>query len=93
MPATGPKTALKRSRDEEIDGETKKCKVGQPVEPKPAPISNTITNESPNFVSAATLVSPMQEISDEELVEYMLEFERQHRIWCSINDEGKTNEH
>ena len=62
------------SFEETVDCPTKKIKV------EGAPSGRVATNAPASFVSAASLVQPTSEISDEELLEFTLEFERKHGI-------------
>jgi hypothetical protein len=41
---------------------------------------STANTAPPKFVSAATMVIPIPEFTDEEMLEFTLEFERKHGI-------------
>jgi len=69
----------KRPFDKEIDDNIKRMKVETPMLEQTSPASATNITP-PKFVSAATLATPLVEITDEELLEFTLEFERQHGI-------------
>jgi len=43
-------------------------------------MASAASTNPPKFVSAATMAAPVSEITDEELLEFTLEFERQHGI-------------
>ncbi|CAF1325201.1 unnamed protein product [Adineta steineri] len=68
----------KRPVPEDLNVPTKKIKVsGDSTEQKP--VAPVVTARSqPKFISAAELVVPLPEISDEELLEMALEFERKY---------------
>ena len=70
----------KRISDEEIDADIKKIKIETPMLEQKAPMPSAASIASPKFVSAATMAAPISEITDEELLEFTLEFERQHGI-------------
>jgi hypothetical protein len=72
--------ANKRSVEETSDVETKKTKVEHPSSEQTSPMLSNATNVRANFVSAATLARPIPEISDEELLAFVLEFERNRGI-------------
>ena len=63
-----------------MDVQTKKTKVEHSLFEQKDLVASGATNIQPNFVSAATLVIPIPEISDEELLAFVLEFERKHGI-------------
>lgn len=44
------------------------------------PPAGSTADNRPGFASAATLVTRLVEITDEELLEYALEFERKHGL-------------
>jgi hypothetical protein len=56
-----------------MDDQIKKMKIETPM---PSEASAAL----PKFVSASNMVEPMPEISDEELLKFVLEFEREHGI-------------
>ncbi|CAF4248322.1 unnamed protein product, partial [Adineta steineri] len=68
----------KRPVPEDLNVPTKKIKVnGGSTEQKPAAPVVTAGSQS-KFISAAELVVPLPDISDEELLEMALEFERKY---------------
>lgn len=58
----------------------KKVKIETPMFEGKASMTADASAASPKFVSASTMIQPIQEISDEELLEFVLEFEREHGI-------------
>ena len=58
----------------------KKMKIETPILQQTSATSFEASSAPPKFVSASTLVETMQEISDEELLKFVLEFEREHDI-------------
>ena len=44
------------------------------------PIPSAANATQPKFLSAATMIEPVPEISDKELLQFTLEFERKHGI-------------
>jgi hypothetical protein len=58
----------------------KKIKVETPTLEQKAEMPVLINTNPPKFVSAATMVVPIQELTDEEILEFTLEFERKHGI-------------
>jgi hypothetical protein len=70
--------------DESIDTETKRIKVEHSIHDSPNGVCGVVRNDQPNFVSAASLVTPLPEISDAELLQHTLDFEREHGISSSI---------
>lgn len=80
MTINAPCTTMKRSFEEEIDTEIKKIKIDQPQQPANNTVADPITNSSPGFVNASTLITPLQDISDDELLQFTLDFERKHGI-------------
>lgn len=66
---------------EEIDTEAKKIKIDMLQQSANGSIGNSLKNSSSiGFVNASTLVTHFQEISDEELFQLAVDFERQHGI-------------
>ena len=80
MPSNSSNHATKRPADEEADAQGKKIKVERPSAEQASPIAVNTANVQANFVSAASLVIPIPEISDEELLAFVLEFERKNGI-------------
>ena len=66
--------------EETADAEAKKIKAELPPGEQASPMDVDTTSVQANFVSAASLVVRMPEISDEELLEFVLEFERKNGI-------------
>lgn len=64
-----------------MDDQAKKIKVETPILKQEASMCFATNNSAaPGFVNAATMVGPISEISDEDLLAYTLEFERKHGI-------------
>jgi hypothetical protein len=76
----------KRCLADVTDGQSKKMKIETPVLEQTnsmvsaAPSTAPPSTAPPKFINASSMIEPIQEISDEELLEYALEFERQHNI-------------
>jgi hypothetical protein len=60
--------------------EIKKIKIETPILQQKVSMPSAANTAPPKFVSAGTMVVPIPEISDEELLEFTLEFERKHGI-------------
>ena len=75
-----PNRAEKRSASDDFDLQAKKTKIETPILEKEVSMPSAATIAPPQFVSAAMLVVPVPDISDEELLEFTLEFERKHGI-------------
>lgn len=58
----------------------KKMKIEIPVLEGKVSMSAEASAAPPKFVSASAMIQPTQEISDEELLEFALKFEREHGI-------------
>ncbi|CAF1185874.1 unnamed protein product [Adineta steineri] len=68
----------KRSVPEDLNVPTKKIKVNDGSTDQ-KPVTSIVTAGSqPKFISAAELVVPLPEISDEEFLKMALEFERKY---------------
>lgn len=70
----------KRTLDEVTDNQSKKMKIETPVLEEKNPVTSAAPIEPTKFVNASSMIEPIEEISDEELLAYALEFERQHNI-------------
>ncbi|CAF4372407.1 unnamed protein product [Rotaria sordida] len=70
----------KRSFAEDINTQTKKMRFETPMLEQKTSMSSAASATAPKFVSAATMAAPVTEITDEELLEFTLEFERKHGI-------------
>ncbi|CAF3849002.1 unnamed protein product [Rotaria sordida] len=70
----------KRSFAEDINTQTKKMRSETPMLEQKTSMSSAASATAPKFVSAATMAAPITEITDEELLEFTLEFERKHGI-------------
>ncbi|CAF1336917.1 unnamed protein product [Rotaria sordida] len=70
----------KRSFAEDINTQTKKMRSETPMLGQKTSMSSAASATAPKFVSAATMAAPITEITDEELLEFTLEFERKHGI-------------
>ena len=79
-----PNNANKRSVDGSIDTETNRIKVEHSIQDSPNGVYGAVRNDQPNFVGAASLVTLLPEISDAELLQHTLDFEREHAISSSI---------
>lgn len=73
-------SAVKRSFDEDMNIEIKKMKIETPMLEQKVLMPSATNANPPKFVSAATMAVPIPEITDEELLEFTLEFEREHGI-------------
>jgi hypothetical protein len=60
--------------------EMKKIKIETPMLEQKVSMPCSANSAPVKFVSAATMVQPIPEITDEELLEFTLEFERKHGI-------------
>ncbi|CAF1440640.1 unnamed protein product [Adineta steineri] len=69
----------KRSITDDVNIENKKIKVETP-ELAPNMSLSAATNIAPKFVNASTMAQAIPDITDEELLEFTLEFERKHGI-------------
>lgn len=58
----------------------KKMKIETPILQQNVATPSKVSAAPPKFVSASTMAEAMQEISDEELLKFVLEFEREHGI-------------
>ena len=89
----------KRSLDEAVDTEMKKVKIETPVLEKKVPTPFVANTNPPGFVSAATMVTPAPKstnegafasedlFTDEELLKYAMEFERQYGLQYPSNNQ------
>lgn len=81
LQASNPPTRNeKRSLPENVDVEMKKMKIETPVLESKVSTPAEAAAAPPKFVSASSMIQPIQEISDEELLEFVLKFEREHGI-------------
>ncbi len=55
-------------------------KIETPILQRKTPTPSEASAAPPKFVSASAMVEPVPEISDEELLKFVLEFEREHGI-------------
>jgi len=55
-------------------------KIEIPMLERKVSMPSAANTATPKFVRAATMVVPTPEITDEELLEFTLEFEREHGI-------------
>lgn len=63
-----------------MDDQIKKMKIETPILEEKAAIPPEASAAPPKFISASLMIEPSQEISDEELLEFTLEFERPHNV-------------
>ncbi|CAF1333327.1 unnamed protein product [Adineta steineri] len=70
----------KRSFSEDIDVQTKKIKLETPVLEQKSSMPSGASATAPKFISAAAMVASRLEITDEELLQFAIEFEREHGI-------------
>ncbi|CAF4552946.1 unnamed protein product [Rotaria socialis] len=70
----------KRFAIEDINVEIKKTKTETPMLEQKVSMPSAANTAAVKFVSASTMVVPLPEITDEELLEFTLEFERKHGI-------------
>jgi hypothetical protein len=70
----------KRSADEDVHVDMKKIKIETPTLEQQASIFRAGNIVQPKFVSAAKMVVPILEMTDEELLTSALEFDRQNGI-------------
>lgn len=75
-----PNQPEKRSNADDIVLEMKRVKVETPTLEHKTTTALATNTGPPKFVSAAMLVTSVEEITDEELLEFTLEFERKHGI-------------
>lgn len=68
----------KRAIPDRRKGEVKKIKIEHQSISEPSTVSKFITGTEVASVSAAKGIVPMPEISDEELLQMALEFEKKH---------------
>lgn len=65
---------------EEVDDGVKKIKIEKLSQSATAMATDAVAISSPNFTQASTLLRNSEEISDEDLLRYALEFEKKHGI-------------
>ena len=70
----------KQSTAEQIEAQENKVSVETPVVEARVPIPSVADAAQPKFLSAATMIASIPEISDEELLQLALELERKHGI-------------
>ena len=81
----GPNRAEKRSASDDVDLIAKKTKIETPILEKEVSMPSAANIASAQFVSAATMMAPVPDITDEELLEFTREFERKHGIhWFAV---------
>lgn len=79
MPSIPMSVTMKRPI-EEVDDGVKKIKIEKLSQSATAMATDAVAISSPNFTQASTLLRNSEEISDEDLLRYALEFEKKHGI-------------
>lgn len=80
MTANSSERTVKQSAGETSGAERQQMKIDASSNQRQLPPAGSAAGNRPGFASAATLVTRLVEITDEELLEYALEFERKHGL-------------
>ena len=65
---------------EDMEVQTNQMEIGTPLLEQETLIASAANAPPSKFVSAATMATTVPEITDEELLKFVLEFERKHSI-------------